>query len=254
MPSLLHTLDSFIRHGGAGRMLISLLPTTLQTKMRRTAWYERAKSGETLVDRDQIGPLFDRAWKELAASGEPLGDYLEFGVFNGTSMIEMHEALKRTHLEAPRLFGFDSFEGLPPESATAENEGWRPGTFASDIETTRARIKTTGIQDARFALVKGWLKDTLNEATRERLAIKTASVINIDVDIYTASKEALDFCAPLIGKLAFLNLDDWNFSEGQQKALKLFLDEHPEFTVEPFGEYTLNGNPAGKMFRVNRAT
>ena len=50
----------------------------------------------------------------------------------------------------------------------------------------------------RGVLIKGWLSDTLNKETIARHDLSNAGVIMIDVDIYTSSKQALDFCAPLI--------------------------------------------------------
>jgi predicted O-methyltransferase YrrM len=43
--------------------------------------------------------------------GTQLGDYLEFGVYAGTSMRCMYEVMMEMDIHAPRLFGFDSFEG-----------------------------------------------------------------------------------------------------------------------------------------------
>jgi hypothetical protein len=97
----------------------------------------------------------------------------------------------------------------------------------------------------------------LTPETAKRLNLKQASIITIDVDIYTASKEALDFCAPLIADEAFIILDDWHFSdadknEGQKKAFDQFLAEHPEFHAEPRGNYSLGGKLTGEVFRIIR--
>ena len=51
--------------------------------------------------------------------GDDIGDYLEFGVFNGSSMGSMHMARKASKSSSMRLFGFDAFQGLPSGS---ENE------------------------------------------------------------------------------------------------------------------------------------
>ena len=50
-------------------------------------------------------------------SQDKLGDYLEFGVFNGTSLSCAHHVLNELNIDNVRSFGFDSFEGLPQEAA-----------------------------------------------------------------------------------------------------------------------------------------
>lgn len=45
-----------------------------------------------------------------------LGGYVEFGIGGGTSTMEcIHKATGALGLESMRLFGFDSFEGLPDD-------------------------------------------------------------------------------------------------------------------------------------------
>ena len=63
-----------------------------------------------------------------------IGDYLEFGVYVGTSLLCMHRVSRAIGLSSLRLFGFDSFQGLP-ESAATEDEGrFRPGWFRADYD------------------------------------------------------------------------------------------------------------------------
>ncbi|MEJ0022486.1 MAG: TylF/MycF/NovP-related O-methyltransferase [Alphaproteobacteria bacterium] len=254
--SLFQTLDIIARHAGLGRGVLALLPAFLATDLRRAAWFSRAKSGEALVDVSQLRPQMARAVDAMVSSVEGMGDYLEFGVFNGTSMMTMYDVLEEAGVGG-RLIGFDSFEGLPPEAATPENKGWRPGCFACEMETTRARLTEAGIDEKRAILVRGWLKDTLTAETVDALTLRHASVIMIDVDIYTATAEALAFCAPLIGSEAIVIFDDWHYSnadegEGQKKAFDQFLAAHPEFKAEPFGAYTDGEHPSAELFRVIR--
>lgn len=73
----------------------------------------------------------ERSYRELLEllvdrhGRDGLGDYLEFGVFGGASLGCMWRATEALGLTDVRLFGFDSFEGLPP---VAEEEpratGW----------------------------------------------------------------------------------------------------------------------------------
>ena len=178
------------------------------------------------------------------------GEYLEFGVCRGTSTVCVHQVLVNKGLEHIRLIGFDSFEGLPPE---AEGEGWAPGSFHSTIGTTRRNLKKNGVNMEKVELVKGWYKDTLNQETIDRLNIKKASIMMIDCDIYTASKEALTFCGPLIDENAVIIFDDWGWMEevgktGQKEAFDEFLKAFPHLEAEPLPNYI----PQSRVFLIKK--
>lgn len=204
-----------------------------------------------LVIEDEITPLFKSAWERLQKEGSPLGDYLEFGVSYGTSLKCMHNVLSKLHLDNARLFGFDSFEGLP-ESAAYEDEGyWRPGEFASSLEQTKKHLTDKGVDWNRTFLVKGWFDKTLTLDTLSWYNITKASVIMIDCDIYSSSITALNFCAPLIRDHAIIFFDDWkdDITFGEYKAFSEFLAANPQFKSESIGQY----KPMGKVFHVSRS-
>jgi len=175
----------------------------------------------------------------LRERGHTFGDYLEFGVSRGTSLACMSQALASEGLPDVRMIGFDSFEGMPPEAA---KEGWRPGEFASTEPATRAYLESRGARMNRIELVCGWFTHTLNAATVERLALRKASVIMIDCDIYSATCDALSFCEPLIGDAAVLLFDDWGWTVargqiGQREAFEEFLIAHPSLDAAPLDSY-----------------
>lgn len=170
--------------------------------------------------------------------GNEVGDYLEFGVYNGTSMLCMYRALKEVRLGDSRLIGFDSFEGLPP--GADEDEGgwgcWRPGQFKSSFEFTQAVLSLSGIDWSRVVLVRGWFEDTLNADLARHHRIERAGVVMIDCDLYTAAREALDFCKPLIKDETIMVFDDWHPGElaaksvGEKRAFDEFLEASPELS------------------------
>jgi O-methyltransferase len=183
-----------------------------------------------------------------------LGDYLEFGVFCGNTLISAHRAIDQVGARHMRLFGFDSFEGLPPEAAVDDGGFWKPGEFSMDYREARRYLTEQGIDWKRTTLVRGWFKDTLNDACVKKYAIKKVGMVLFDCDIYTSAQTALAFCAPLIRDHAVVFFDDWfvaDFAErqlGEKKAFDEFLAEHPEFTASDFGDY---GNYS-KVFAVSR--
>jgi hypothetical protein len=182
----------------------------------------------------------------LIDNGTPipeLGDYLEFGVFYGNSLISAHRALDRIGARHVRLFGFDSFEGLPREASLEDAGHWQPGDFAMDYHVARRYMTQQGVDWKRTTLVRGWYKDTLNDECVRKYCLKKASVIMVDCDMYSSALSVLKFCAPMIPDRAVIFFDDWfaaglaEKNMGEKRAFDEFLADHPEFTASDFGEY-----------------
>ncbi len=203
-----------------------------------------------LVSPDEIEPKYNKAWKYITEKigHTQKGDYLEFGVSHGSSLSCMHRVLKELKLNDVRLFGFDSFEGMPESAANEDGGEWKPGQFASPIEFTTKLLTDRGVDWSRTFLIKGWFNETLTPETVRKHSITKASVIMIDCDIYSSSKTALNFCIPFIKDLAVVFFDDWKDDKdfGEYKAFEEFLKENPQFKSEPFGDYA----PTGKIFVV----
>ena len=181
-----------------------------------------------------------------------LGDYLEFGVSRGTSMACVYHVLQAKGLRHVRLVGFDSFKGLPPEAA---DEGWEPGIYASTAAATRRYLKEHDVDLDRVTLVKGWFRDSLNQATKKRLGLRKASLIMVDCDIYAATKEALAFVLPLVQERAVIVFDDWGWRSdieeiGQREAFQECIESVPEFEVERLDGYI----PQSRIFLLKRRT
>ena len=223
---------------------------------RKTFWALRGRGWipwKPLVPEDPFCDCVRQAVAKLQElePSERLGDYLEFGVSRGTSMACTHSALRHAGLNHMRLIGFNSFEGMP---SGAEKEGWHKGQYRSSIQATRSYLKRRQVDLERVTLVKGWFKDTLTEETRRDHTIEKASLIMVDCDIYSASKDALNFCEPHIHKQAVIMFDDWGWREeineiGQKEAFEEFLAEHPDLTAETMPSYLPQ---VARVFHVRR--
>lgn len=196
-----------------------------------------------------------RAFALLSRYEDPkeFGDYVEFGVYAGTSMIAAFRAMEASSLGHMRLFGFDSFEGLPPTAAEDDDGYWVPGMFRSDVDRVRARLARSGIAHGRAHLVKGWFDDTLTPQTREALGLRKASLIMMDADLYTSTRAAFEFCLPIIGDAAVVLFDDWwpdlaTRDLGEKRAFDEFRGDHPEFEVTEFEAY----KPESRAFLLRR--
>lgn len=220
----------------------------------------RIRRGETAFERQRLV----RTYRELVAilrRREPaaaLGDYLEFGVYHGTSLSCMYEARTQAGLDHMRLFGFDSFAGLP-ESAADEDEGvWLPGQFRSPMALTRDNLRGWGVPDDAVTFVEGWFSETCTPETRARLGITKASIIMVDCDLYSSTVDALAFCEPLIHTQAAIVFDDYNASGladkqlGERRAFDEFLDAHPDLHAERLDGLNYKNKVDPEIFLVTR--
>ena len=102
-------------------------------------------------------------------------DYFEFGVSDGSS-IRMW--LENNTCPESRFFGFDTFEGLP-EAYINPLYSCPPGTFST-------QGRTPDLNDPRVTFIKGLIQDTLPHFLASH-SPSNKLVINVDVDLYTAS-------------------------------------------------------------------
>jgi len=110
-------------------------------------------------------------------------DYLEFGVFQGESISRV--AALNAH-PGVRLFGFDSFEGLPADW----NERNPKGTF-----NAKGQMPVT--DDPRITFVKGWFDRTL-PAFVVGYRPQEQIWIHIDADLYGSAMAVLILLNPYI--------------------------------------------------------
>ena len=236
------------------KMALKLLGVVGLRRPARRAWMlmRRLRPPQPLVPEEAFYACVVSALDELLrrVPAVELGDYLEFGVSRGTSLAWAARALSDKRLSHVRLIGFDSFEGLPPEAA---DEGWVPGEFKSTYDATKAYLDSMGLDMRRVTLVKGWFKDTCTAATKASLSLEKASVVMVDCDIYSASRDVLRYVEPLIQDHAIVICDDWGSrssdeQRGQSHAFEEFLREHPELSAQPLASY----RPPSRMFLVSR--
>ena len=235
------------------RRLGNMLPRRAYLRLQAFRMRLRARAGEladvpqvaAMVPADDLREKYREAIRllEERQTGE-VGDYLEFGVYAGSSLGCMHDVVQERRLENVRLFGFDSFEGLPDTTGdnTAPLTEWQAGDFAMPIEATRRNLTDKGVDWDRVRLVKGFYDDTLAKGPSE-YGIRKAGVIMLDCDLYSSTRTALEFCEPLIQDAAVLFFDDWwpqtlgAEKVGQRQAFEELLSAHPELSTTEIESY-----------------
>jgi len=82
--------------------------------------------------------------------------YYEFGVFKGFSFW-LAEQVSREYVGPNfRLYGFDSFEGLPRSQVDADVAGWAEGRYAASFEFVTDELTRYGMDFTRARLYKGF--------------------------------------------------------------------------------------------------
>lgn len=137
------------------------------------------------------------------------GLMLEFGVYKGHSTKVLAKNTKN------KIYGFDSFNGLP--------EDWQgkfeKGSLACDIPTD--------LPD-NVELVIGYFEDTLEEFLKTHT--DPITFVHIDCDLYSSTKYILDTCHDRFADQCIICFDDYNnfngYEEHQFRAFKEYREEH----------------------------
>jgi O-methyltransferase len=202
----------------------------------------------------------DKLAKMKNRAPQPFGTYYEFGTGWGGTLASFMLAAERICNERKlsandfRVFAFDSFEGLPESDHPADRHGgWGAGAFANAAEIIQQKMDTHPFaKQVEITYVKGYFKDTLTDALALKLEQFPPSVVTVDVDFYTSTKDVLYWINNFIASGALIYFDDiWAFhghpQYGQIRAIREFLFEGNGNLVpfDTFGE-------AGKCFIYSR--
>jgi hypothetical protein len=201
----------------------------------------------------------------LIAAEKVDGDFLEFGVSSGSSLIHCYHTLKtvfeqhqkvhawRTEKDAQelgriwdhmRFFAFDSFQGLPELHGFDQNtQDFSGGKYACTEARLRERLAREGVPLEKVMTVSGWFEQSCTEETIMKHAIRRASIIHIDCDLYSSAKTALEFVRSLLVDGTIIIFDDWysfrgNPNLGEQRAFNEWRATMPDWV---FTEYQKEG-------------
>ncbi len=187
---------------------------------------------------------------QYALINEVPGDYFEFGVYQGQSFLMAHHMKQRFRMDEMKLWGFDSFAGLPEIDDAADNT-WSRGEYACSLDEFRRILARGGVKKNEYELIPGYFDRSLNDGLHRKLDGRTASVVYVDCDLYTSTVLVLNFVKRYLGNGTIVCFDDFyhyrgNPDQGEQRALSEFLQHNKMFTFIPWAEYS----PVGKSFIV----
>lgn len=165
------------------------------------------------------------------------GLFLEFGVYKGHSIRSIAKNTKN------KVYGFDSFKGLP--------EAWQgefgEGSLACDIPTN--------LPD-NVELVIGYFEETLEKFLEEHK--EPITFIHVDCDIYSATKYLLEKCHDRMADQCIICFDDYQnyqgFEEHEYKAFNEYVAKYDVKCVNlyPYGlhqmAFRIIKNEEGRVF------
>jgi predicted O-methyltransferase YrrM len=141
------------------------------------------------------------------------GMVLEFGVFSGTSINRI-----ASQMPGRRVYGFDSFEGLP--------ETWRPGFGQGKFKRTDLPTVSENVE-----LVIGWFDNTLPAFVASNPDEKLA-LLHVDCDLYSSTKTIFAFLADRIVPGTIIIFDEYfNYPEWRIHEYKAFLELRLEHVI-----------------------
>tara|TARA_Y100000994_G_scaffold249073_1_gene258919 strand:+ start:1816 stop:2529 length:714 start_codon:yes stop_codon:yes gene_type:complete len=186
----------------------------------------------------------------ITAHDETYGNYLEFGVFTGSSFNYAIKANKqiekifgKTNCE---FIGFDSFQGFGKVNDEDRHPGFTDDIFSVNEEKiTKNIIKTARGQ--KISLIKGFYQDTIKNKKPSDLNIqKKARVVMIDCDLKESTQLALDFIRPSIQQGTIILFDDFldykgDINKGEYGAFKEFQESNPTILFRRAFDYGYRG-------------
>lgn len=146
------------------------------------------------------------------------GDYLEFGVFTGSSFVcalRAHKSLSFLGKIKTEFYGFDSFSGFGEVSGNDKHPFYQDSIFSvNEKKVVRNIQKKAG--NLPVHIIPGYFEDTLKGKTAGSLGVKKARVILIDCDLKDPTVLSLDFLAPVLQKGTIVIMDDFFSYKGDE--------------------------------------
>lgn len=195
-----------------------------------------------LVPEQALTEVYCTALSLLGASARE-GAYVEFGVFNGTSLACMSSAVSRSGLQQFPMVGIDSFQGLPTTVSEEDGGVWRPGQFACSRDEALRCLSARQVPRTSYSLIDGWYQEIDTEYLGERLNGRQIAILMVDCDAYSSAKRALEISGPLLADRAIIFFDDWRLNDldlkegGEYRAFNEWRISNPRVTVESFPRY-----------------
>jgi hypothetical protein len=169
----------------------------------------------TMVNRSRLQNLY----RVCSDPSLPEGSFVECGVARGgcIALMSLVSHGKR------RVWGFDSFEGMPPLTEEDEGQGKKAvglnaagpdGLLEAKRTLDRFHLSGEGVK-----LIKGWFEETLPQYVDR---VSPIAVLRLDSDWYKSTRYCLERLYDLVPGGGYILLDDYHAFIGCRKAVDEF--------------------------------
>lgn len=137
----------------------------------------------------------------------PPGIICEVGVYKGGSLKYLAELFPDR-----KVYGFDTFEGLPKEHWD-EDEHHEPGDFGdTDIKSVAKFVNSKSVY-----LIQGLFPDSAPDPQ-----IKDVALVHIDTDFYKSIAACIEYFVPRMAKGGLMIFDDYQWANcyGVERAIE----------------------------------
>ena len=217
--------------------LVILLRSLYRRRPGYHEWYEDSQRYEFLR----------KAFITLKFNGIS-GDYAEFGC-NQANTFRMAYRIhsKYSYAVGPfHMWAFDSFQGLPKASDDKDvHPIWVEGTLTTSLETFHNICQKSGIPHNAYTAVPGFYEETL-ASSASGTRPKKIRLAYIDCDMYTSTKDVLQFLMPRLQHGMILAFDDYycysdTMPSGERLAAADFFEDNPSWRLLPYVQFGWHG-------------
>lgn len=184
----------------------------------------------------------------LTALEQLQGDYLEFGVFTGSSFVlamRVHKKLKYLGELSTKFYGFDSFSGFGDVTKEDAHPFYLDDIFNVDAERVIRNIKKKS-KGLDIEIVEGFFEETIKDKHSSEFDMSVARIVFIDCDLKGPAKIVFDFIKPIIQQGMLLIMDDFYSYKGDSHlgvsgAYKEFCEENQNIKWRKVFDYGYGG-------------
>jgi len=180
----------------------------------------------------------------LSSIEEIEGDYLEFGIFTGSSFCHAIRCAKSNEkfderLKTMHFYGYDSFEGFGDLPESDQHRFYSDINFATNYEKVYSRVKRV-TDESRFTISKGFFEETLvgDNPLKSR-------IVFIDSDTYSSTALALKYLKSSLQEGTIIILDDFfsyrgSMVKGVAGAVNVFVNQE-KIDLRQISSYGMGG-------------
>lgn len=162
---------------------------------------------ETMIGLRRLDNL-QECIESVIANNVP-GDLIETGVWRGGAVIFSRAVFDAWGAHDRVVWAADSFQGLPRPNAELYpadkgDRHYKHTQLCTSLDEVKANFAKYGLSQVGVRYLVGWFKDTLPNASIERLA-----VLRLDGDMYESTMDALRSLYPKLSVGGYVIVEDY---------------------------------------------